>query len=336
MEFSPASTSPAPPPSARAELAELFAHVAAVDIRTFEDQTVEELRATLLTTSVALLTRGVDVAAGLLAEFDRTSGEPTPELDDRFELAMDSALVAPVKDERTRVADIAFMARIELRQRLERLGEAATTGDGWEVLSQCSSALRRLQKSLSALEHALCEVEGRERRFSYDSELTVSLETRRQYRRLWSRVEELGEPGTEKVRPALRAAGTLIAMLVGKSVYSRIREQDRRQLRAFQERILAWLEPGAGDERAGVRLWQDFAGFVSMLRGINHRQELVEHDRKILRLLRAAADPAKEAPGLLLVLEGLDDALDAARLQGDAEGVRAAVERLATRFEGVV
>ena len=212
------------------------------------------------------------------------------------------------------MADLAFMAVAELRQRLGRVKTHGPTLDAWEMVCDCGSALRRVQKSLGALELALCEVEQLPRVLSFDSELETSLQVRRQYRKLWRFVAQTGAVGVEGVRNALRGAGTLCAMLVGRDVYCRLRERDRYQLRQLQRRILGWLVQEPCDAKAGVRLWEDYAGFVAMLRQVSLRQELMQHDGEGLRIAEEALAQGGDPSGALAVLrrlEGLDDALDA-------------------------
>jgi hypothetical protein len=70
----------------------------------------------------------------------------------------------------------------------------------------------------------------------------------------------------------------LLDGLISRPSFEQLRAGDRRQFHEFHERVSAWLAQPV-DERAGLYLWQDFAGFVQMLRAVNHRQELVELTR---------------------------------------------------------
>lgn len=145
---------------------------------------------------------------------------------------------------------------------------------------------------------------------------------RRQYRKLWSCAAEAGAVDAANVRASLRRAGTRIAMLTGSEIYNQLREDDRFRIRELQERILDWLRDGdEHDARGGVlavQLWQDFALFVEMLRQVNLREELIEHDRKVMRaaaeeLRRGGESEVNAVCDMLnspIGVVGLDDSLD--------------------------
>lgn len=299
---------------ARAVMHAVFEGSRGLDIRNFEEASSEEVVRVLSPQAVALLERAIGVASNILARYDSAggAGDPGSAPDgDNFDLAVDTLLA---RTGETKVADLAFMAVAELRQRLNRVKTHRPTLDPWEMVCDCGSALRRVQKSLGALELALCEVENLPRVLSFDSELQTSLQVRRQYRKLWRFVAQSGAVGPEGVRNALRGAGTLCAMLVGRDVYCQLRERDRYQLRQLQRRILSWLVQEPCDPKAGVRLWEDYAGFVEMLRQVSLRQELMQHDGEALRIAEAALAAGGDPGGAVAVLrqiEGLDDGLDA-------------------------
>lgn len=312
----------------------LFEGSRGIDIRNFEESSGAEVARGLSPQVSALVERAIGVASNILSRYENESGaSPSGEHDSNFDLAVDTLLAASGE---TKVADLAFMAVAELRQRLGRVKTHGPTLDAWEMVCDCGSALRRVQKSLGALELALCEVEGLPRVLRFDSELETSLQVRRQYRKLWRFVAQCGPVGVEGVRNALRGAGTLCAMLVGRDVYCRLRERDRYQLRQLQRRILAWLVQEPCDAKAGVRLWEDYAGFVAMLRQVSLRQELVQHDGEALCLAEEALAQGAEPSVALAVLrrvEGLDDGLDA--VIATSPSVRALLEetrRVRARF----
>lgn len=321
----------------RVEMIALFEGARRFDIRHFEELSAAEVVQGLSLPVQALVRRTVALATRLLEHYDRPEAEAVatdPSL--HFELAMDSVLAE--QNAGSKVADLAFMAVTELRQRLGRLVQHHPAGDGWEMLCDASSALRRVQKSVTALEAALCEAEQLPRELRYDSELQTSLEVRRQYRKLWRFVAREGEVRPEGVRNALRGAGTLLAMLVGRDVYTRLRESDRFHLRQQQRRILSWLVQESPDAKAGVRIWQDFAGMVEMFRQVNLRQDLVAHDTATLREVEAALASGdfaslERARAALASLQGLDDDLDElVAEQAPPERVLEAARRVAARF----
>jgi hypothetical protein len=104
-------------------------------------------------------------------------------------------------------------------------------------------------------------------------------------------------------------------MLVGWDVYPQLRVRDRLQLRDLQRRVLDWLRSDR-DATAGRRLWEDLVGFVRMLAQVSRRQELVEHDAKVVHDARErlAVGSHGVVPDDLLAaltsLTGLDDDVD--------------------------
>jgi hypothetical protein len=230
---------------------------------------------------------------------------------------MDAAVEERARAAISDVADIAFCAQLELSQRRQRLKEVAHSRDPIALLGDCDSALRRLYKALCAIDIALARATLTEPSLDFTSELQRSLRVRRYYARFSAQVLSGAEPTPSTLLARLRATGTAIAVLVGHEVYSELRVRDRLQLRSLQRRILGWLSPGprADATAAGLQLWSDVKAFVGMLRGVNGRQELAEHDAKVVReALALAAGGAREFPlelrRSLEALAGLDPAID--------------------------
>jgi hypothetical protein len=211
-------------------------------------------------------------------------------------------------------------------------------------MSALDSARRRVRKSLTAVTAMLCAFEGLEAPLGFASELERSIEVRRVYARLRKSIGEGEEPSDEELRARLRGVGTQVAMLIGRTIYPELRVDDRFQIRTLQQRILEWLREYDGSERAnltGRRLWQDVAGFARVLGTVNQRQELLEHDARVVAIANGTLfgrSPRAEVPGGLLgrleALVGLDEELDALieEKSTEAEKWRAPITRLARRF----
>ena len=91
------------------------------------------------------------------------------------------------------------------------------------------------------------------------------------------------------------------------------------QLRRLLRRILEWLGSEC-DPLEGRHLWQDLMGFTELLSHISLREEVVDHDRRLIGQTFTYLFPpvgkkqAELDPELLAELEallGLDDELDA-------------------------
>lgn len=211
------------------------------------------------------------------------------------------------------LGDLAFLARGELRSKLRRLRESGDL-DSWELIGRAGSTVRKVVKTATALDLVLGDCTG-VHYLDFETELEISLQVRRAYGKFRRHVNdfELGAVGGSAIEQALNNAATAIALLTGRDVYVELRVSDRVELRALQKRLMDWTVTSRHDARAGQRLLEDLRAFVELLSQVNHRQELREHDRKLLaRLLDGGADEA-ETPGFrsdLDCLAGLDEELD--------------------------
>lgn len=292
-----------------------------VGIRRYEDGGSTEVAQRLTPEVQSLLTRCCELLQSLVDRYESKSGsseEPGGEL----ELLDDDNLFALVpsipRSPEAVLADVAFMANAELVQHQQRLSTHHAGRDVQEMISDCGSALRGIKKSLYAVEPLLCEVERIPPLLP--SHLETSLTVRRHYRKLWTFASQVSEVTPETVRAALRGAGTRISILAGSEVYSLLREDDRFYIRELQVRVLEWLRTGT-DHQSAIRIWQDFALFVEILRQVNLREELVRHDREMvaraIELLSEQGEQAfEEATRILKPALGVDDGLDQALATG--------------------
>lgn len=293
----------------------LFSDTEQIGIRRFEEAGSVELVANLTPSVLRLLERACDVLGILLSRYESQDDDAQSEIFSEQEVV---PLRATPRPPSAAIGDLAFVAIAELRQHQHRLQAHHGTQEAKDIISDCGSALRAIRKSLYAIEPLLCEVEQTPR--TLPPRLHTSLLVRRQYHKLWSFAAAAGDVEPATARAALRGADTRIAMLTGNSVYHQLREDDRFRIRELQSRILEWLRDG-DDELVATRLWQDFALFVEMLRQVNLREELIEHDRKLLRTSAAALQTlgehvVSEVCDSLSALRGLDDGLDAMLARG--------------------
>ncbi|MBK7535569.1 MAG: hypothetical protein IPI49_09425 [Myxococcales bacterium] len=300
----------------------LFADSQRVGIRRYEDGGAQEVAERLTPEVAALLERGGALLGSIVQRYESSVAS-----DSQDEVVLEEpqgsdelfGQVAAVERPPTVVAaDVAFMAQAELRQHQQRLQTHSVAGDVQEMISDCGSALRAILKSLYAMEPLLCAIEQLSP--FLPSHLGTSLEVRRHYRKLWAFANAVGDVTADTVRAALRGAGTRISILAGSEVYSLLREDDRFYIRELQLRILEWLRSGT-DHAAAVRIWQDFALFVEILRQINLREELIGHDRVVLRrameaLAARGAEALEEVTAALRPALGVDDKLDEVLLSG--------------------
>jgi hypothetical protein len=332
----------------QAAIVALAQRVLDVDIRAYESLPHDRLASELQPVVSQLLAS----AHALVADIFRTyEAESEPVFHDEpgsgalaapyvgFEQAIDAAIDNQGAASVSIVGDIAFLAHLELRQRAERLERVTACRNAIAIIGECDSALRRIRKALTSIDVALARAGLVQPSLDFTSELEVSLRVRRACAKLRARAASGGEPTAETLHARLRKAGTAIAMLVGWEVYPSLRVRDRLHLRDLQRRILDWLRRDR-DVVDGMRLWQDLSGFISMLSQVNRRQELVEHDTRVVSAARAriaACGPELDEATLALLasLEGLDDEVDAllaSSERGVAARWHAPLERLAAQL----
>lgn len=318
----------------------------AIDLRGYEIADVERIAAELQPRTLGLVGEATELLGAVVAACEQLPAEERiPEANTGawnaylpFEHAVDATLAAKLGSHQA-VDEIAFIAQLELRQRGERLGRIRAAQGSAVLLGECDSSLRRLRKAMTAVDAAIANVEGVAPVLDFSSELQTSLAIRRAYARFRCQLVVEGSPAEVTLRARFRAVGTQIAILVGWDVYREMRVQDRLLLRDLQRRILAWLrDDSASDE--GHRLWQDFAACVEMFGLVNRRQELIAHDRELVRALLArdaagalAGDAAWQA---IAPLEGLDPELDTLLVSDTGPPLAAAVvvlRRLADGFD---
>ncbi len=331
-------------------MVELVERVRAIDVGTFESATSEVLSSDLKPRATSLLTQAHQLVGCVLdacevAQSPSCVGESElmelAEPFDPFDDLVDSDGMNLDPESRSRIADIAFVARLELRQRAARLSELAPQETA-NFLAECDSALRRVTKALCALDRVISRESARPAYLDTLSELELGLQVRRCYASFRATIFAHGEACDDvaEVEAHLRRAGHAIAVVVGQPIFAALRLHDREQLRSLQRRILGWLK----SERRlvdGAAVWRDVCAFAAILRHIDRRQELIEHDSLVIRsALRSLAvhnetDDTEEISKRVFIelasLHGLDEQVD--DLVGRGE-MRAAVwepviERLA-------
>lgn len=253
----------------RNKLAALLTETADIDILGHENADVREVR-TLADRLMNLVARTNALCDSLV------NVEPLQLEDEEFSEVREhangpSTRPLPAID---RAADLAFIMRMELMHKQRSL-ENALLRPRIHLLAECETCQRRLTEGLAALNTCLSgsshppSVKG----------IEASLVARQAYAKFRTQVAVLPrvEADQDSLRKGLRAAGTLIAILVGSDAYPQFRVADRHHVSLLQRRILAFLaEPTSISN--GIDLYQDFKAFVELLALINRRQDLRQHD----------------------------------------------------------
>lgn len=302
------------------DLVETAERAARLEVRSFEERDLESIRHELVPTVRDMVERGLDAIGRVLAAYDppgsRRARDVEPSGGESF-ATVDPAMGADGWD--AHVADLAFMARMELRDKLAELRGVDSASDPWRVLAVCYGCIRRLCKAAAAVETAVSDHAGIEPRLQFLSEARLAQVVRASYARFRREIERGSAPSDDTIHTRLLSAAASIAKLIGQDFYSDLRVGDRAELRALQGRLRFWLRGEDGhDAESGLRLWQDLHGFAVLLAQINRRSELVEHDLAIVRYaldeLTSDGGAPVELPSALLQqlrrLEGRSDRID--------------------------
>ena len=217
----------------------------------------------------------------------------------------------------TSIPDICAVGTAEIGERLERLAEVEDRKDELVLITAAFATLGSLRRLTIVLENAIASREGLTAALSTQDDVERALAIRRAYVefRRALRPAEPPEPGQLAAR--LRESAERIAELFGADIYASLRAGDRIQIHRLQDRLLAWIGGAARfDPERGRELWDDLATYVELLGQVNHRLELIEHDRAMIAEARRelASDDVRQAPEVLLELlatiYGRDDGVD--------------------------
>ena len=288
----PSRSQNSPLPMLQDHLAWLCSDAATIVPAQFEAAPEEEVHALLARTSSLVVSAleavdlieivYVSIPAAEEAEMDPAEcevlDEPSTDWDDR-------ASTPPIMAEA--IEDVLVLARMGLHSRARLLRAVCSGSSRWDALAVIGSALRTVQKSLSAVDRVVSRSEAvmPAVRF-HERALQVSLEIRRRYIELAGFVLRGGKPEEHDVRDRLLSASAAISRMLGLPIAVHLRTEDRALLLTSRARLRDWL---VRDQRTpehltdGLRLWQDVAGVVTMFSEINRREELLQHDAQLVR-----------------------------------------------------
>ncbi len=308
-------------------LNKLVAQVEGADVRVPEDSALISLAADLVPKVTHLLRHGIDLLVDIEHFYGPVRGaaeREDPESLSQIGLQISAEFAA--RD----LNDMAFFARTDLKNALEILIASATHKHNQMTLaSNCEGGLRRLRKALISVESAIYEFEGETAPERHWFDVEVSLQIRKLYWNL-RRETAIREQASEKpIEVRLRAVLYRILAFRELSVYPFLRVDDRVNLRRLLKRILDWLNSEERDATVARRLWQDLSSFAEILVQVSHRQELRDHDLRLVarayRTLFPFGARRRAVPEDLLVdlqtLLGLDDELDRVITGGAAQPV---------------
>ncbi len=217
------------------------------------------------------------------------------------------------------IRDLCFVASGEIRSLMRGLQSALASQNLLAMVSGADGALCGVRHGLIPIETAIGEFEGIEPPDREWNDIETTLQIRRLYGWLRRELKAVGQPDDRDLTARLSEFTNRLSELRSNDAYAMFRVNDRVQIRALFRRIVLWLDEEESDLSSGRRIWQDLSGFINLLAEINKRQELQEHDRRVIDVayhaLFANVRPPRVIPGDLLAklrtLEGRDDELDA-------------------------
>ena len=299
-----------------ARLDELITQVESADVRVPEDSALIGLAMDLVPKVTHLVRQGIELLVDVEAFYGPDSSPaPDEELDSLNRIGLQISAELAARD----LIDMTFFARCDLKNCLEVLITSATHKQNQMILaSHCEAGLRRLRKALISVESAVFEYEGRKPPERQWLDIEVSLQIRKLYWNLRRETGGRGDAASEPLEGRLRSVLYRILAFRELSVYPFLRVDDRVHMRRLLKRILDWLNSEQRDETEARRLWQDLASFAAILVQVSHRQELQDHDLRMVTkayrtLFPFGAQGGAALEDLLAEMEsllGLDDELD--------------------------
>lgn len=145
---------------------------------------------------------------------------------DEFYRQIDALVFADEEERSQQLADMAFLAYGEVARRREMLEQVLeNNADRWELIAHCDRCLGVVSKALTALEIALCTHLQIPPALKFVAELTIALEIRRVYQKLYREIDETHPPTSLEYAKPIRLAGASLAKLIGRDIYPWLRGQ---------------------------------------------------------------------------------------------------------------
>ncbi len=267
----------------KAHLAQLCSSAAGVVVADYEGKAepyIAEISGRAEALALSAL-EALDIVDVLYVEVDipeaMSDGETSADWDDR-------PSTPPIDG--NSIEDVLLLARMGLHSRM-RLLRAASGRPSIERLAVIGSTLRTIQKSLSAVDRVLSHVEEVEPSVRFHEHVVErSLEVRQRYAELARFVLRDGAPAATDVRDRLLSVSAAISRTLGLPIAVHLRTEDRALLMMSRARLREWLlrrEETPEHLAVGLHLFQDIAATITMFSEVNRREELLQHDARLVR-----------------------------------------------------
>lgn len=247
-----------------------------LDLCPFESRSLAEAERVLH----PLLNRLLTVAAAALDQLIVSlEAQPREDADDWLGLAGGKPPEESVED----AAGVCVLARMEMVRRLEQFRGMAKSEDLWEFLICCNEVRGSLIRAAAAVEAAVCRQTLEPPELISTKDMENALEVREEYLAFQKNVLQLGPPAPERLHDHMLRVAAAMAGMIDSPNYRDFRTNDRFHLRKLEIQISDWLAQGdQANQKDGLHLWQEIAALSSLFLEINHREELIQHDRQVV------------------------------------------------------
>ena len=208
------------------------------------------------------------------------------------------------------LADLCFVAAAECRACQRELEPLSDESEQFTLLVVMERSQSRLSGSLCAVEARLARMSGHDSRTRHVDLGRKTLRARGLIAQFRRRSASVARQAEDDVAKTLRSCGNSLAWLIGHDHFGNLRASDRLTAKLLHQRTLDWLRASGASDDDGLRLWHDVSAFVELLRLINRRPEIVQHDLKIvLQAMSVLADSDPHGPLPCSVVEPLNSIL---------------------------
>ncbi len=199
---------------------------------------------------------------------------------------------------------ISFMLKDEIMRFGSRMRQSHVMMDRWNLLSELQETCHKLSKGLDALTMGICSAFSSVSRDEvipgFRSELAFSLELRRLIFELRDQVRtvrvKMDALPKEQWRHIAEEIYTLIDNFVYGPAFGWLRAFDKREVIQFRKALRNTLDNHNASGRDFHEPIEGTVRFLEALEVINHREILVEHDRKVLTEAAAHLETAIRLP----------------------------------------
>ncbi|MFN7964991.1 MAG: hypothetical protein U0V87_04795 [Acidobacteriota bacterium] len=175
--------------------------------------------------------------------------------------------------------DVCVVARVQVSA---NTGALLEVDDALETLSHCNRLRGAVIAAIMGVDDVVSATEGWPLAERVSTGVPTGITARRAYARFRAGLRALEHDDSLDVTQRLQRAIETIQTLVTPPLGKRLRVGDRLQLRRAQRQVEEWFAQESRDEQDALGHWSNLQHVAELLMMINHRHELVVHDRTVL------------------------------------------------------